>query len=273
MIKKEYKPSKKRVISRSMLEKKLLRKEAFKPTDKLSPSETAAVVSKWTHNRFSDSWKNSDGESESFQGELKDTFAPMEIYVDKKNRVVSVYYLSLSNEDIKEYVRLGLESHKDPDEAFIEDINNAMSEDFSNEHAMVFKEIDMPVTQIELEKSLDECAEKSLNSYNRLESAFYKAVDGVTESKKNSNRKSLKEARMAGLEDHPMLKNAVSSLKEDDQWALSRAIFNIENSLSSLDSKDEGEVLRALRNILDVADDMVKVRKSLKRTLLGQRMW
>ena len=272
MIKKECKPSKKRVISRSMLERKSKR-EAFKPTDNLSPSETAAVVSKWTHNRFVDSWKNSDGESESFQGELKDTFAPMEIYVDKKNRVVSVYYLSLSNEDIKEYVRLGLESSKDPDEAFVEDINNAMSEDFSNEHAMGYKEIEMPVTQVELEKSLDECAEKALNSYNRLESAFYNAVEGVMESKRNSKRKPLKEARMAGLEDHPMLKNAVSHLKEDDQWALSRAIFDLENSLPKLDSKNEGEVLRALRDLLDAADDMNKVKKSLKRSSLGQRMW
>lgn len=275
MIKKERKPSKKRVISRSMLEKKLLRKEAFKPTDKLSPSETAAVVSKWTHNRFADSWKNSDGESENFQGELKDTFAPMEIYVDKKNRVVSVYYLSLSNEDIKEYVRLGLESNKDPDEAFVEDINNAMSEDFSNEHAMGYKEIEMPVTQVELEKLLDDCESKAIDSYNRLESAFYKAVDETKESKKNSKSKALKEASVQNFTDweYPVLKDVMSTFKDDIQWALSRALYSMKSNLPRLESDNESEVLRALADILDKADDMNKVKKALKRTSLGQRMW
>lgn len=273
MIKKERKPSKKRVISRSMLEKKLLRKEAFKPTDNLSPSETAAVVSNWSHSSWSDSFKDTYSDGERFIGDIRDTLAPMEVFIDKKNRVISVYFLSLSSSDIDDLVKVGLDSNLDADDAFIDVVCSNMRDSFDNEHAMGYKEIEMPVTQVELEKLLDDCESKAIDSYNKLESAFYKAVDGVTESKKNSNRKPLKEARMAGLEDHPMLKKAVSSLKEDDQWALSRAIFNIENSLSSLDSKDEGEVLRALRNILDVADDMVKVRKSLKRTLLGQRMW
>lgn len=93
------------------------------------------------------------------------------------------------------------------------------------------------------------------------------------ENKKTRNRKSLKEARMAGLEEHPMLKKAVSTLKEDDQWALSRAIFDLENSLPKFDSDNERDVLRALRDVLDAADDMNKVKKSLKRSSIGQKMW
>lgn len=86
-------------------------------------------------------------------------------------------------------------------------------------------------------------------------------------------RNRVTEARMAGLEDHPILKEAVSLLKEEDQWALSRALFALESNFPVLNSTNERDVLRALRNILDASEDMSKVKKALKRTSIGQSLW
>ena len=166
------------------------RLEGFKPTDNLSPSETAAVVSAWTRDSFVDSWKydSLDG-SEDFSGEIKDTFAPMDVYVDKKHRLVSISYLGLNQRDIDSLVEFGLSSRKDADEAFVEDIGQELHEGFYNEHYMDVVEMDMPVTQVELEKELDACKRQALDAYDRLESAFYDAVEGVRESRIRRRRR------------------------------------------------------------------------------------
>lgn len=228
----------KRVISKEMLDKRKSKREAFKPTDNLSPSETAAVVSKWTHNAFTDSWKDEVEDGEVFHGEIKDTFAPMEVYVDKKNKSLSVYYLSLNDDDIKSYVQVGLKSGKEPDEAFVEDINNALSEDFSNEHAMAYKDVNMPLTQIELEKLLDSCEEEALQDYNKLEKSFYEAVDSVQESgdinKKNlrketvsSDKAELKKIRNRIIRDKNIQEIQKHIYKDDGAWGPFRNLISL----------------------------------------------
>ena len=98
--------------------------------------------------------------------------------------------------------------------------------------------------------------------------------DGIlAESKKNSKRKALKEARMAGLEEHPTLKKLVSRFKEDDQWALSRIIYALDANLPRLDSEDEREVLNGLEAIFGTVDDIAKLKKKFKKITFGQRMW
>jgi len=159
---------------------KKIKKEAFKSTYNLSPSETAAVVARWTRDEFTDFWKDIlfDG-TEKFWGEIKDTFAPMEIYVDKKNGRVEICHLSLSKDDIQDLVDIGLEELEaldDPDEVFLGAVWAAVSEGFNDEALMVCDQIKMPVTQEELEKKLDDCKEDSLKDYNALEKAFNDAV-------------------------------------------------------------------------------------------------
>ena len=267
--------SRKSKLSESLKNRRSTKNEKFKPTDNLSPSEVAAVVSDWTRRSFTDSWKTELADGEDFQGEIKDTLAPMQIWVDKKERFIQICYLSLDKADIDELVQIGLDSRLEADEAFIEDVCTAMRESFDNDHAVNYKELSMPVTQIELEEALDECESKALASYNRLESAFYNAVEGVMESKRNSKRKPLKEASVQSFTDweYPVLKDVMSTFKDDIQWALSRALYSMKSNLPRLESDNESEVLRALADILDKADDMNKVKKALKRTSLGQRMW
>lgn len=264
-----------KTISEMINRRHLMKKEAFKPTDNLSPSETAAVVSNWSHSSWSDSFKDTYSDGERFIGDIRDTLAPMEVFIDKKNRVISVYFLSLSSSDIDDLVKVGLDSNLDADDAFIDVVCSNMRDSFDNEHAMDYKEVEMPVTQVELEKLLDDCESKAIDSYNRLESAFYNAVEGVMESKRNSKRKPLKEASVQSFTDweYPVLKDVMSTFKDDIQWALSRALYSMKSNLPRLESDNESEVLRALADILDKADDMNKVKKALKRTSLGQRMW
>lgn len=94
-------------------------------------------------------------------------------------------------------------------------------------------------------------------------------------SSKISPRKALKEASVQSFTDweYPVLKDVMSTFKDDIQWALSRALYSMKSNLPRLESDNESEVLRALADILDKADDMNKVKKALKRTSLGQRMW
>jgi len=97
----------------------------------------------------------------------------------------------------------------------------------------------------------------------------------LSENKKTRNRKALKEASVQSFTDweYPVLKDVMSTFKDDIQWALSRALYSMKSNLPRLESDNESEVLRALADILDKADDMNKVKKALKRTSLGQRMW
>ena len=252
----------------------LMKKEAFKPTDNLSPSETAAVVSNWSHSSWSDSFKDTYSDGERFIGDIRDTLAPMEVFIDKKNRVISVYFLSLSSSDIDDLVKVGLDSNLDADDAFIDVVCSNMRDSFDNEHAMDYKEVEMPVTQVELEKLLDDCESKAIDSYNRLESAFYNAVEGVMESKRNSKRKPLKEARMGSLEDdYPNIKDMVSFLNDNDKWALDRVLFALDYYVPQLKSSNERDVVRALKAIFDEADDMIRLKKRFRKNTFGNEMW
>lgn len=211
--------SRKSKLSESLKNRRSTKNEKFKPTDNLSPSEVAAVVSDWTRRSFADSWKTELANGEDFQGEIKDTLAPMQIWVDKKERFIQICYLSLDKADIDELVQIGLDSRLEADEAFIEDVCTAMRESFDIDHAVNYKELSMPVTQIELEEALDECESKALASYNRLESAFYNAVEGKlesrrTESKKNSRR---------------VCESAISEMDGDvRQWAVDHIIDRLD---------------------------------------------
>ena len=260
---------------------KKLKKEAFKSTDNLSPSECAAVVSRWSRDVFSDYWKDLlfDG-TEKFWGELKDTFAPMEIYVDKKDGKIQICRLSLSKEDINDLVEIGLkelEDLDDPDEVFLSSVYSAVSEGFNDESVLDCEIIKMPVTQEELEKKLDDCREDALRDYSDLERAFYDAAEDSYKKenrKRRTNRKVLKESSEINLfPEQPALKELMSTFNSNVQWMLSRSLYTLNNNLSKLDSNDEGDVVRALGQILDCAEDMTKVKKAMKRTTLGMRMW
>ncbi len=268
------KSNNRKTISEMINRRHLMKKEAFKPTDNLSPSETAAVVSNWSHSSWSDSFKDTYSDGERFIGDIRDTLAPMEVFIDKKNRVISVYFLSLSSSDIDDLVKVGLDSNLDADDAFIDVVCSNMRDSFDNEHAMDYKEVEMPVTQVELEKLLDDCESKAIDSYNRLESAFYNAVEGVMESKRNSKRKPLKEARMGSLEDdYPNIKDMVSFLNDNDKWALDRVLFALDYYVPQLKSSNERDVVRALKAIFDEADDMIRLKKRFRKNTFGNEMW
>ena len=267
--------SRRNKLSESLKNRRTMKNEKFKPTDNLSPSEVAAVVSDWTRRSFTDSWKTELNDGEEFSGEIKDTLAPMQIWINKKEKYIQIYYLSLDKADIDELVQIGLDSSLSADEAFIEEVCTAMRESFDNDHAMNYKEMSMPVTQIELEEALDECESKAIASYNRLESAFYNAVEGLRENKRVKTRKSFKEDGSRHFLDweHPVLKDVMSTFKDDIQSTLANTLYSLKVNLPRLESDDESEVLRALASILDNAEDLNKVKKAMKRTSLGYRMW
>jgi hypothetical protein len=149
---------------------KKIKREGFKPTDNLSPSETAAVVSQWTRDNWSDSFKDDLPKAESFRGFIKDSECPMDVYVDKETGIVYVDYLVLDNSDLEEYktwVRDSDISHLNPDDVYVE-VMNQLSEDFVDGNVLATKSIQPSFNRTQLERELDDCKHKSLLSYNKL---------------------------------------------------------------------------------------------------------
>lgn len=136
----------------------------------------------------------------------------------------------------------------------------------------------LPMTENEVDDIIRDGSESLERDKDRMMDGLVAEIKrklNKTESKqaRRPNRKSLKEARMAGLEEHPTLKKLVSRFKEDDQWALSRIIYALDANLPRLDSEDEREVLNGLEAIFGTVDDIAKLKKKFKRTTFGQRMW
>lgn len=154
-----------------MLVKKTIKREGFKPTDNLSPSEMAAVVSQWTRDNWSDSFKDDLPKAESFRGFIKDTECPMDVYVDKETGIVYVDYLTLDNSDLEEYEKWMNSSDLsslEPDDIWGE-VMNQISEDFVDGNISATKTIRPPVSRIQLENELGGCKHKSLISFNKLD--------------------------------------------------------------------------------------------------------
>jgi hypothetical protein len=143
----------------------------------------------------------------------------------------------------------------------------------------------LPMTENEVFSIISDGADSLERERDRMMDGLVSEIKHMlnkTESKKirrtaakTSPRKVLKEASVQSFTDweYPVLKDVMSTFKDDIQWALSRSLYSMKSNLPRLESDNESEVLRALADILDKADDMNKVKKALKRTSLGQRMW
>lgn len=136
----------------------------------------------------------------------------------------------------------------------------------------------LPMTEKEVRDIIRDGAESLERDKDRMMDGLVSEIKRMlnkTESKRTRrpNRKSLKEAYMAGLEKHPTLKKLVSRFKEDDQWALERIIYALDANLPRLDSEDEREVLSGLEAIFGTVDDIAKLKKKFKKITFGARMW
>ena len=191
-------------------------------------------------------------------------------------------------EDEADYI-VSKELGAHPTEDEIEDaahdcIDSYLMEDDSYDPSYSF-DGKLPMTEKEVVDIIRDGAETLERDRDRMMDGLVSEINHMinkTESKKfrhtaakTSPRKALKEASVQSFTDweYPVLKDVMSTFKDDIQWALSRALYSMKSNLPRLESDNESEVLRALADILDKADDMNKVKKALKRTSLGQRMW
>ena len=130
----------------------------------------AAVVSQWTRDNWSDSFKDDLPKAESFNGFIKDTECPMNVYVDKETGIVYVSYPILDNKDINEYQKwiddeLSVKRRLESDDIWWEVVNQIQN-DFTEgniEHTSTFNP---PINRIQLERELDRCKSRVLKSYN-----------------------------------------------------------------------------------------------------------
>lgn len=221
----------------------------------------------------------------------------IDAHTDNKDQVwfgvtdLKVGYFEDGSMDYEDWAKSILRANKisDNDRLSEDDINDMVGEAVDNLLRDDEIYVDYFSTDIMLpcdKKDIDNLISKSLqnreNSIYRAEELLVREIEKICrdkgllqESKKIFNRKSLKESGSSHFLDweHPVLKDVMSTFKDDVQWALSRALYSMKSNLPRLESDNESEVLRALADILDKADDMNKVKKALKRTSLGQRMW
>lgn len=164
-------------------------------------------------------------------------------------------------------------------------VGNAVDDMLRNDDIYVdyfSKDISLPCDKKDIDNVIRENKERIEDNIYRAEKRLFDEIESIcqekgiiVESKRTGKRKPLKETSVQSFTDweYPVLKDVMSTFKDDIQWALSRALYSMKSNLPRLESDNESEVLRALADILDKADDMNKVKKALKRTSLGQRMW